>query len=403
MSITRRQFIQGAAGVAVLASPRMAQAADPDFSIVCLPDMQYMADSGQCPNAATGSKLYYAVMNSIIADAASLNIKAVLSLGDCANVVAVVSKNAQDTIVEGGYNLLSSNGVAYVTCLGNHDYLSVPDRTAGYLWTNSSGLFHPTQQIARFGSGISMGAGDTAYWGGSMSPTSGVATYALLDIGSWHLLILSLPFYPDSPTLAWAHTVMTSYHDRTVIIITHGFLDATGTLFGRSGYGPDGFSLGASPDSNCGTQMWGTLASDGGFTQLKYEQNLAMVCSGHDIANGDSSSYYYRRLALTSSSVRGHTCQSMFCNLQQVDLAAACGGSPPDGTANVGHLKYLYFSPSAGTCTVKVRSVNSGNYLQPRLTTGWTGTDTAVDSFSFAALAPIRRIFPMPGASQRSA
>ncbi len=401
--MTRRRFIQAAGGISVLASSRMAQAADPDFSIICLPDMQYMADSGQCPNASTGSKLYYALMNEIVSIGPSINLKAVLSLGDCANVVLVASKNAQDTIVEGGYNILSSNGVAYVTCLGNHDYLSVADRTAGYLWTNGSGLFHPTQQSARFGAGISLGSGDMAYWGGAMAPASGVATYALLDIGTSHYLILSLPFYPDSPTMAWGHTVMNAHPDHTVIIITHGFLNATGTLFGRTGYGPEGFGLGASPDSNCGTQMWGTLASDGGFTELRNEQNLAMVCSGHDIANGDSSSYYYRRLALTSASVRAQTCQSMFCNLQQVDLAAACGGSPPDGSANVGHLKYLYISPSAGTCTVKVRSVNSGNYLQPRLTTGWTGTDTAVDTFSFGALAPLRRIFPMPGAARSSA
>ncbi len=385
-------------GIVAALSPRMAQAADPDFSIICLPDTQFMADSGSCPNAAGANKAFSAVMNHIVSVAASINLKGVWSLGDCANLVLTASKNSQDTIVEIAYNILSGAGIAYQTCIGNHDYSgSVASRTAGYLWANASGIFYPAQQVSRFGAGITLGAGDLAQWGGARASTSGEATYSLWSIGTWRLLLLALSFYPTSAEMAWANTVMAAYPDHTTILLTHGWVTADGFLFPRIGYGPDGYSMAASPASNSATQMWGTLASDGGFTQLQRAQNFGMGIGGHDLAAGNSSSYYYRRLPLTSTSVRAHATQHIFCNLQAVDDALDCGGDPPDGILNTGHLMYLMFSPSAGTCTVYVQSVNSGNYVQPRLTTGWTATPTAVDTFSFAPLTPLRKIFPMPG------
>jgi len=395
--ITRREFVT-AGGITLLASPNMLTAAEPDFTIALLPDMQYMADSGTCPNASTGSKAYIAVMNQILALASSMNIKGVWSLGDCANVVAALTKNAQDTIVEAGYNTLSAAGMPYQTCLGNHDYLSVSARTAGYLWTNAAGIFYPSQQSARFGSGITLSGGDRALWGGARSSTSGESTYSLWYIGSWRILLISMSFYPTSAELAWVNTVMAAYADHTVLIVTHGWVTGTGVLFGRSGYGPDGFSMGDSPSSNSPEQMWGSSAGDGGFIQLKYAPNLGGVFSGHDIANGDSGSYYYRRLTLTSSSRNAQTTQHIFCNLQQVDLAAQCGGSPPDGTSNTAHVQFLTFSPASGTCTVRVQSMNSGNYLLGRTTPGWTGSNTPIDTFNFGML-PAQRNMSIGGRS----
>src|SRR5690348_6719550 len=84
MRLTRRQMAKlGLGTLGALAMPRLASAADPDYTIAVIPDAQYLGVQNWCGSMSTTP--YQTTINRIVSDQAAWNIQAVVSTGDCVN------------------------------------------------------------------------------------------------------------------------------------------------------------------------------------------------------------------------------------------------------------------------------------------------------------------------------
>src|SRR4051812_20021139 len=104
-TMTRRRFgalIKASALTGV--SAYLARAAEPDYSLVVVPDPQFLAVGCATP-------LYRGLMNWVLKNQSSagslgLNIKAVVGVGDCVNT----ANSAEAATAQSGWGLLDANG-----------------------------------------------------------------------------------------------------------------------------------------------------------------------------------------------------------------------------------------------------------------------------------------------------
>jgi hypothetical protein len=373
-SVTRRQFERMAgAGLIGLLANRSQAFSDPDYTLVIIPDPQYLS-------AVSCTALYGNMMNRMVSDQSSWNIKAVIGVGDCQNN-GLLASNSDYTRFAAAVAILNSAGIPYVSPPGNHDYdNNHPSDRANLSFAFKAGsVMGADTRAAWFGSGRSIGAGDMAYWVGSYDGT-GANTAISLAIGSRRLLILSLEFYPGSLVLNWAQGLHDSYVSQgyEVHVTTHGYSDISTTLSFASragGYGPTLYSMAAAPYANSGKEMWrGYFPSDsvdpsdatwGGFQ--KWSNLLGIYC-GHWIDPAVSGGSYWHLNPQISTSARGQTVQHLFCNMQERDNTTGfdpppstyCTGGVPDGISDIAHLFYLKFRPSLNTVEGYMLSSNSG-------------------------------------------
>jgi hypothetical protein len=134
------------------------------------PDPQFLAES--CPDNRGG---YYAALmkwivhnkNMVFTDGKSsfdANIKAVVGVGDCVNSTTGLNEYAN---AQNAWSILDANGVAFTTPPGNHDYSGSPSARNNLGAQFASGYFSAANRSSVYGSGISLGGGDMAYWVGS--------------------------------------------------------------------------------------------------------------------------------------------------------------------------------------------------------------------------------------------
>jgi hypothetical protein len=257
-----------------------------DFTIVLFPDTQYEVQS--FPEA-------WESMPQWVADNKEVNnIQAVIGLGD------VTNQHSASEFKEAvkSWDILDRAGIPYVTVIGNHDYDSLPQRSA-VSWNDNFG-------IDRF---------STKSWYGGAYQNSTENYWINLDIGSHKYLVLALEFFPRTQVLQWAQSIITANSDREVIIATHGYLNGNGsrTLHGHA-YGPD--------DNDCdGQQVWNNL--------LKLDSKILLTVCGHQIG-GPTSAYS------SDTGMAGNTVHQLFINHQNENN----GGN--------GYMALLKFRPSAG-------------------------------------------------------
>ena len=88
-----------------------------------------------------------------------------------------------------------------------------------YLWrTDKNGPWQPSALAGFYGTGMELGGGDVAYWGGTYSdpdgfPDSSVNNYIRLNIGSRKILIISLEFFPRNKVINWAKSLHDAHID----------------------------------------------------------------------------------------------------------------------------------------------------------------------------------------------
>ena len=149
-------------------------------------------------------------------------------------------------------------------CCGNHDYenAAVTDRSKiGHAWRSDTvGAWSPENLAGRYASGIDLGSGDYAVWGGvyddPLFPRSSANNFIRLQVGGRKILIIALEFFPRTAVLNWARAVHDQYFDHEVWATTHGYMDTLGRRCDRSGYGSGRYKLADAPTSNSGEQMW---------------------------------------------------------------------------------------------------------------------------------------------------
>jgi predicted phosphodiesterase len=230
-------------------------AAPPPSTIIVLPDTQYYT-------FAPYTDVFAMQTNWIIAQKASLNIQAVLHVGD---LVEVATDSNQWHVA--GTAMHSLDGIApYVVVPGNHD-----------CDTNRTGLID-----AYFGPA-------TMPWiTGTMVAGQMENNYALVDIGGQQWLVVAVEFGPRDAVVAWADTVFKAYPDRPAILLTHGYLYSDGTRYNLAVAGTDSratsyqywypqyYEVTPMQGINDGEMLWQKLVLP--------NPNVRMVFSGHETA-----------------------------------------------------------------------------------------------------------------------
>jgi hypothetical protein len=396
---------------------RSYAASDPDFTLAAIPDAQY--------NAQDCTGMYAVMMNRIIADRTAYNIKAVLGEGDTLHVPST-SSSAQATVATSAFGLLDAAGIPHISCPGNHDYFNPAnaDRTSIGWHFRSGSYFGAAARAAVFGSGISMGGGDMAYWVGSYDPysgttptqdstNSGAATAIRLMIGRRRILVIATPYYADSPSLVWAKALHDTYAAQgyEVIVLAHGYLTThpadTTPLTRTSRWGPSGGTqaLAAAPYSNSGLELWrGYFPSDtadpSDVTNVGFRNwsNHLLTLGGHVIdplVGGTyydgAGSQYINSLDLVNNA--GRTNHGLMCNLQQRDSNADTANASCTSVSSTfgddrAHLLYMMFSPSNQTLKLRVLSANTGlwagSLTVPASGTPYCASSTPVDLVSLS-------------------
>jgi hypothetical protein len=407
--INRREFGVSVLGglAAVAASPLISgqpiKAQGADFTIAIIPDPQWLAES--CPDNLGE---YYAAMMTWIVDhrnttftssqpSFNANIKAVIGVGDCVNLTAGANqfKNA-----EAAWTILDRNGVAFTTPPGNHDYIGNSPYTRSNLGAQfATGYFSAVNRSSAYGSGISLGHGDMAYWIGSHD-TTGANTAVKFVISGIEMLILAMDFFAGNAAWSWAYDVMLANPNCECYITTHAWLTRYGTRFQRADtYGPDAFSMAASPYSNSAGEAWNTVG-------VNAWSNLCGIFSGHDIHGGNIlgtaadvlPEWFYQHVPVTSSSSRGQSVHQLFANSQDLDRGCSMSASKTTGAGQIASVFLLSHRLELGLLEGRMISTQSGDWFGPNgpaVAGGdrWSASETLLFSVPFTGL---QRPIPEP-------
>jgi hypothetical protein len=398
--ITRRGFgvsvlrgLTGATASRLISTPSVA-AAGLDFTIAIIPDPQFLAES--CPDNLGG---YYAGMMKWIVDNKNLvftsaapsfdaNIKAVVGVGDCVNSTAGTNqyRNAQTA-----WTILDTNGIAFTTPPGNHDYAGGPSSRSRLGAQFATGYFSASHRSSVYGSGIGLGGGDMAYWIGSYD-TTGANTAVKFGISGIKLLILAMDFFAGNAAWSWAYDVMLANSDCECYITTHAWLTRNGTRFQRTDdYGPNSYSMAGAPYSNSAAEAWSTIG-------VNTWSNLFGIFGGHDIfgieksdPSGTSPAWFWHQVPVKSDSSRGQTVQQLFANAQQLDRGCSMSVSKASGAGQTASIFLLSRRPALGLLEGRMISTQSGDWFESRSVsfpggTSWSASETLLFSVPFTGL-----------------
>jgi hypothetical protein len=414
--ITRRGFgasvlggLTGAAASSLIKTSSVSaqEAPGADFTLAIIPDPQYLAD--MCPNNLGG---YYAAMMKWIVDnrnivftasapAFNANIKAVVGVGDCVNNTnATQFRNAQ-----AAWTILDRNGIAFAAPPGNHDYSGWPDSRSRLSAQFTTGYFSARNRASVYGSGISLGGGDMAYWIGSYDST-GANTAVKFVISGIKLLILAMDFFAGNAAWSWAYDVMQANSDCECYITTHAWLTVNGTQFARTdSFGPDSYRMADAPYSNSAVQAWDIVG-------VNTWSNLFGIFGGHDVLKGrrahredsgteqtaqlphleaPSSEWYWHQVPVPSGSSRRQTVQQLFVNAQQIDELCGADLSTASGAGQIASVFLLSRRPALGLLEGRMISTQSGDWFQSRSAsypggTSWSAAETLLFSVPFTGL-----------------
>ena len=390
---TRREFataIVKGAGMAALASmsPRRANAADPAFTVAVVPDPQYLAGDAICAGSTIYNDLIaWAIANKNLSVAGTpLNIKGFIQVGDCQNTSLVDSQNSQATVMVNAWQLAINAKMFVAFCCGNHDYedgAHTIDRSKiSYVWrTDKNGLWQPSALAGFYGTGMELGGGDAAYWGGTYSdpdgfPDSSVNNYIRLNIGSRKILIISLEFFPRNKVINWAKSLHDAHIDHECWLTTHGYMDNLAARCTRTqGGGPDAYRLRDAGASNSGQQMFSgnsNAPAQPGFTNFL---RARLVTCGHFI-DGWTNGWVWQHN--TARGALNQSIEEIFTDAQGKhdpawptgDLQNYCSVDPttPDRTSSTAHLMLLRIWPT--TMEAFMVSTNSGKWIGARGVSG---------------------------------
>lgn len=226
-------------------------------------------------NLQTAASVWITQTNWIRDNAGSTNwnIKAVLCAGDFDGGNINGPQDSTPNVTLGwtaGWNTIDGTGIPYLMTIGNHDYhLNQPA-------TRDSTVFDAQLGNARI-SGKS-------FFGGAWDDgaTSKANEYILVTVGTHNFLIMALEFYPRPAAIAWADGVIAAHLDKEILIITHGYMNAGGSLVQFADqWGPTTYSLPA--DSYSGQKLadWAQ----------KYPNNIRAIVNGHN----DPPAYFRRQ------------------------------------------------------------------------------------------------------------
>ena len=179
--------------------------------------------------------------------------------------------------------------------------------------------------------------GSHEYFTGNVDGTYAAGNYTsayyTFEVGTVGYLILTLDWNPSDAILAWAEDIVKANPDRRIILTTHAYLAADGTLHGSSD------SHTSVPETNNGVDIYEKLVS-------RYD-NIQLVLSGHN----PSANLVYRQDARESGSV----VTSLLVDPQTFDS---------QNNAETGMVCMLYFSEDGEQMTAEWYSTVRDQYYR---------------------------------------
>lgn len=292
--------------VLLLAPVPLFSQSSSDFTLILLPDTQ---NEAQYFPSVLSSQTQWIVNNQ-----ASLNIQAVLGLGDIVNDGA---SPAQQSNADAAIRMLDAASIPYFLGIGNHDYDGGDDDgVVARAVTGFNQWWGPSRYASK------------SYYRATFPSGSNENFYGVLTINGKQYLILVLEFIPRTTSLNWAAQIVQANPDKEVIVVTHSFLFVDGTTADRCD------TQDKPRSDNDGEQMWENFVS-------KYA-NIIMVVNGH-LTAGE----FARRADL---GINGNLINSMFSNYQT------------DANGGDGWLRIVTFHPNSNTISVQTYSPYLNSY-----------------------------------------
>jgi hypothetical protein len=335
----------------------------------------------------------------------SANIKAVVGVGDCVNNTL----DNEFANAETAWTILDTNGIPFTTPPGNHDYARDTTSRSHLGAQFATGYFSASNRSSVYGSGISLGGGDMAYWIGSYDST-GANTAVKFVISGIKLLILAVDFFAGNAAWSWAHDVMLANSDCECYITTHAWLTVYGTQFARTNaFGPEAYKMADAPYSNSAVEAWSTIG-------VRTWSNLFGIFGGHDVfsrrgtlsavematlhpeanglwfnPSGGSPPWYWQQVPIQSDSSRGQTVHQLFANAQELDEGCSIHTSTASGTGQVASVFLLSRRPALGLLEGRMISTQSGDWFESRSPsfpggTSWSASEQLLFSVPFTGL-----------------
>ena len=284
-----------------------------NFTIIALPDTQYY--SQDYPATFTAQTQW------IVNNETSLNIKAVVGLGDVVNGGGVGS---EWTAADNAISVLEGQ-VPYFVTIGNHDYNKNDPQNRTTSATNFNNHFGP----ARYANAYSG-------YGGSYTSGSNENFWGSVLINGKQYIFIMLEFYPRMTVLQWAAGVIRAHPAAEVILVTHGYqYNDSNHVALCAQYNAEYYNMGADND---GDEMWVNLASQ--------FPNVSTVLSGH-IINGSNPSSAHQ----TEPGFSGNIVNEVMSDYQNL----ANGGN--------GYLRIMTFQPANNQIVVQTYSPTLNAYL----------------------------------------
>jgi hypothetical protein len=290
--------------------------AQSDFTIVALPDTQYYSE--------TYPQTFTAQTRWIVNNASTLNIQAVLGLGD---IVQTATNTWEWQNADASVKLLDTAKIPYFLAIGNHDYSD-----SG----NSSGR---TSETTNFNAYFGPSRYQNYPWYKSQFPLgSNENFYGILTINGTQYLFLMLEFYPRDIALAWAQSIIAANPGAEVLVVTHAYMYRDSTRVSLcDDINAQTYNVGADND---GEALWKKFVSQ--------SSQISLVLNGH-FAYTDSTNEGVGRQ--TELGVNGNVVNEMLSDYQEMTN----GGN--------GYLRILTFHPSLNTIDVKTYSPTLNSYL----------------------------------------
>ncbi|MFQ5751831.1 MAG: FlgD immunoglobulin-like domain containing protein [bacterium] len=190
--------------------------AQPDFTIIGLPDTQYYSAGwfGGSP------EIFKAQTQWIVDNKDSLNIVFVAHFGDVVEIGDIetqwVNANTALSILENPETTGASDGIPYGIAVGCHDQSPL-----GNPFGSSTALYNKYFGIERFS--------DRRYYGGHFG-TNNDTHFAIFSASGLDFLVIFIELFGRrvEGTLAWADSVMKAHSDRHAIVVNHAAVIGNG-------------------------------------------------------------------------------------------------------------------------------------------------------------------------------
>lgn len=150
--------------------------------------------------------------------------------------------------------------VGFVTTPGNHDYDDNCTKTRNLTWYNK---YYSQEKLETYPD-----------FGGVFQENNTQNCYYLTETEGVKYLLMSIEFGAGDDVLAWANEVASSYPDRRIIVVTHGYLSNDGEyLNSAKPHSPTTYGWKDSVSLNNGDQIYEKF--------IKKHKNMFMVLCGH--------------------------------------------------------------------------------------------------------------------------